>query len=390
MLPVSDRFADLIWDSHTVATKVEVLQAGAVVADLTELGVVLDGSVQASRSATQRTASLSIVDTDGTLSPSEANELFLPAGNELRLWRGVVFPDATQQEMVDGTDRELVPLGTFRFTNVDGDYPNVAFSQMYDRSWVISGAKLLNTTVIAAGTTVTDAIGTLLQAASPGVETNLPDTDEVVVEMIFEEESDPWDVCQQLAANLGMILYFDPMGVCSMREEPDPLADPIALVLNNEYEFFVENKNMLLGLTQAWEGVSYNAQVVVGENTSLAAPVRAVAYDLDPESPTQWNGNYGRRPAPIIRDEKIASVAQARLRARKELRSQLGLFQKLDLPSLVHPALEIGDILLINYVREQFRLTQLAIVDSLTIPMRATQSMQIETRSRQVTNVDDS
>lgn len=392
MWPVSERFKQTVADSHVVATKAEVLQGGNVIFDLTTAGAVVDGSVSVSRSAIQRTARLTLQDLDGTLTPTELGDLLTPAGNEIRLWRGVVFPDATAAEQDAGTDRELVPLGVFRFTSVKGTFPQVAIDEMYDRAWIVSGAKLEGVYSIAAGTVYSNAIETLLKKAYPEVVVRFPDTDEVTPLMTFEPEADPWEICQQLAANIGMRLFFDQLGTATMAPEPDPVEDPAVWTFDNAEIGFLGNeparRNLMLpGTSVDWDGTSYNAVIVSGENSSLTAPVRAVARDLDPKSPTKYGSAYNRRPL-FIRDEKVITVAQAQARARKELEQQLGLFQQLTIPALVMPAFDVADVIEVLYRREASEVAEAFVLDSLEIPLRATSNMTLNTRARQVVTLE--
>lgn len=369
MYAISDRFAAALPTSHRIAQRVEVLDGyNSVLVDLTQQGVFADGEVTASRSAIQRQARISLVDDGGTLTPDDIDELLTPAGNQIRLWRGVRFGDGTS---------ELVPTGTFRFTTTKVQNRRIQLDEMYDRSWIVSGARTENTYNVPKGSQIDQVIAQILTQAYPGVPMNLPDTDEVTNSMAFDADSDPWELAQQLAANLGMRLFFDPLGVVQMADEPDPDTDPVVWTFDD-----TDPNNMMLPTTeQSWIGNSYNMIVVTGENSSLPAPVRGVAKDNDPRSPTRYGGPYGRRLAPIIRDDTIASQAQANARAVKELRAQLGLFQQASIQSMVNPAFEVGDVV---YTSSPVSgINQYYIMDGFNVPMRAAGAQAIESRSRQ-------
>jgi hypothetical protein len=376
--PTSSRFSELIQSSHAIATKVEIVRDDVVIADLSALGVVVDGSVTASHSPVQRSGEVTLVDRDGTLTPSDLTDLLVPAGNQIRLWRGVQYPaqtDALLQE-VPTTTSELVPIGTFRFISTDLQFPKIDLHEVYDRAWVVQGAQLESVLTIAQGTPYVDAITNILQTAYPGVPTNFPDTDEVTSLMTFDAETDPWQVAQNLAANIGMRLFFDPMGVAQLVPETNPDTDPIVWTFDSTAPI----NSTLGGTTRNLFGGSSNAVVVIAENTALPAPLRAVAYDLDPLSPTRYGGPYGKRPT-FIRDEKIASQAQADHRAIYELQSLSGTHESLELLSLVNPAFEIGDIIQVYDPLRKVDCT--CIVDRIVCPLRAKTSMQISTRLRQ-------
>lgn len=378
MWSISQRFAATLPYSHTVVQRVEILQDDQVIADLTSMGVLVDGTVTVSRSPIQRSARLALVDRDGTLTPSAIDDLLIPAGRELRLWRGLVYNDATEAEVLAGTDRELVPLGTFRFTATQSQSGQITLNSVYDRAWIVQGALLEDTLSIAAGTLVTDAVALLLSAAYPSVITNFPTVDETTPLLVYDAYADPWGLAQELAANIGMRLFFDQLGVVQMKPEPDPQADPVAWTFDD-----ASAQSMLLpDLQQTWTGECYNSVTVVGENSTLPTPVRATVRDLEPTSPTRYGGSFGRRPMPLITDPQVGSAVQAEARARKELQAQLGIAQQVSFSSWCNPALDTADI---AYVSSPSRgVAQYFILDSLEVPMRGSQPMTIATRARQV------
>jgi hypothetical protein len=370
--PTTQQFQQTIAGDHEISVLAEVLVEGLPVAVLSDLGVVDGGAVDVASTEIRRTlTSFTVVDESGELTPSRAGDLLVPAGNELRLWRGAWLPD--------GSGSELAPLGVFRFTASSAAYPRVEL-RGYDRAWVIQGAKLEAPLTILAGTNYIDAVGDVLKAAwGQDLPTNFPSTDEVTPTMAFELEADPWAIGQTLAANLGLDLYFDPLGVCTMSPFPDPNAQRADWVFDDR-----DLQNLALpGLALDWDITdAVNAVVVIGENTSNPVPVLGRAVDSDPTSPTRYDGPIGRRPL-FIRDEKAATKSQATSRARKELGRRLGIPQRGAIPSLVNPAMDAGDTLLVNSPSRGFG--QLFIADRFTVPLRANQAMQVDTRARQVT-----
>ncbi len=196
--------------------------------------------------------------------------------------------------------------------------------------------------------------------------------------MVFDAGADPWAAAQELAANVGQRLFFDQLGTATMRPEPDPLADPVVWTFDD-----ADAENMLLpGLEQTWTGTSYNSVTVSGESTSLATPVRATVRDLEPSSPTRYGGPYGKRPMPLITDTKVATQPQAEARALKELQSQLGIAQQVRFSTWGHPALDVADVVYVASSAQ--RIAQYFILDSITLPLRGANAMDITTRARQV------
>lgn len=372
-LAVTDRFRRTVGASHTVAQRVELLVDGVVEADLTDAGVLVEGQVQASiRNAILRSASLSLLDETGLLVPNPATgagRALMPAGSELRLWRGIAYPNHPP---------ELLALGTMRFvvTSVRGRSMTL---ECYDRAWALSQAKALVATSIANGTNLVAAIRRLVNVAGgEWLDTNLPATDEVVPSMAIDVGQDLWALCQQLAANVGNRLYFDPMGTLTMTPEPDPGNDPVAWTLDEQ----ADDNLALPGAEVRWEGTGPNAVVAIGENSDNGQVWRGVAYDTDANSLTRYDGPYGRIHGDPVRDEKIASPTQANARARKELNANLGLIVSPSTTLLPNAALEPGDVLLTPMPSQGFGTW--AILDGFTMPLRADQPMPVQLRERHI------
>ncbi len=367
----TEKFQRAISRSHKVAQKVELLTQGGTV-DLTAEGIVVSGRVNVSSTETRRTMEVSFVDEDGLWLPFAVNDPLAPAGNEIRLYRGIDYQD--------GTSPELIPIGTFRFVTVNVPAPKVVLNG-FDRSYVVKANPISETFTIPNGTNVVTAIESILLRVYPTsiyqLERTMPDLDEVTNLMTVEIESDAWSLVQDLAANVGHDLYFNPKGQLVMLPVPDPATAVPVFEFNDNSE---DNMGMP-GINLNWDASDVvNRVVAIGENPDNSTVYRGEAKDTDPGSPTQYDGPFGRRTM-IIRDEKIASQAQAEQRARAELVKRLGIPQSLTIPSMVHPALEAGDVLRATS-NKLGGLTQVVIADSFPVPLRANEGMTIETRQR--------
>jgi len=278
----SARFDATIGRDHVVAAKAEVLQDGEPVADLTDLGVVVDGSVSVENADERRSGQLTLADADGALQPSDADALLAPTGTEVRLWRGITYPD--------GSGSELLPIATMRFVVTTAAWPTIDL-ELHDRAWAIAGAELEDDLTVPAGTNYLAAIMRILTAAwGPGLPTNFPDTDETTATMVLEAGANPWQLARELAANLGMVLWFDPMGVCQMTPEVDPTSVQPAWSFDDS-----DGGNLALpGMQAVWDGTTPNKIIVVGENTATGATYRGVWADNDPTSPTRSPGRCRR------------------------------------------------------------------------------------------------
>lgn len=371
----TSRFDDTISAGHVHATAVQILQGEDVIADLGPLGIVVDGNVSCAHAETQRTGSLSIVDLTGELSPQDADDLFSPVGNQIRLWSGIDYQD--------GSAPELLPILTGRYKATTADFPRIDLSAIDDRSFVVKGALLESVLTVALGSGLIDTIGVLIQAAYPGVPMNLPDTEELTNAMVFDVGADPWASALDMAANVEQRLFFDPMGVVQMVHEPSEGDSP-------EWVFDDDDAACMAlpGVAVTLGGEGYNSVTVISENSNLSGPLRSTARDNDPSSPMQYGGRFGKRPMAPIRDDKIASQAQCDARARQELQNQLGLVQQITIPCMFHPGWEVMDPLRVAISRRQLTGTppirsQFAILDAMTAPLRAG-AATITTRAKRV------
>ena len=378
MWPISPRFAALLADGHELAVKVEVL-AGPDADPVDITPYFTDGSLDVSRQAVRRSGTLSFADKgDGTaIIPTGPNSLLAPYGNELRIWSGLRFPDGTE---------EFVPVGTLRITKPVVRYPSVTV-ELSDRAWVVQGARFEDSYTIPSGTNVGEAIRAGLVACFPQAVTNFADVSDVTGQLIYDAAADPWDSFQQLAQGIGHQLYHDPLGTCVLAAEPDQVDVPPVWTYDGKpnaslpYDPQDWANLALYDQEHAWDtdGV-YNAVVATGESTDLAAPVRGVAYDSDPTSPTLYGGKFGKRPL-FWSSPLLLSAGQAELAARTMLQKQVGLAESLRIPAVPHPALECGDPILV--VRPELGINTLHLVDHFTLPLRAGGGAQtIDTRVR--------
>jgi hypothetical protein len=367
MRAVSTRFTDAIAVSHRMAVMLEVLSSGVVVqtlASVTAGTVTLDATA-----AIRGRLDITVVD-DGTLElvPLFATDVFAPYGNELRVSRGIRFPDGTT---------EMVTLGVFRINSTDiTDAAGTLTMQIAgtDRSARIADARFEDPTDITQGINVATQILNTVQAAYPDVTYSFSPTSTLTGHMTVEEGSDRWDLCQQFASNAAMVLYFDGDGTLILAPANESSTVPFSLTEGEG--------GLLLTSARRWTRENtYNRIIATGENTGVGTPVRGVSTDDNPTSPTYYNGPFGRVPK-FFASQFMTTTAQAQAAADSMLLRELGTTQSVNFGSIVLPHLEPNDVLRITRVRAG--IDEDHIVDSLTIPLSADQSMTGVTRATQV------
>lgn len=371
MWPVSDTFLSSVRASHTVVVSVEVWYDGAKVATLTPVS----GAVSIdSRRAVRRTLSLSLVDEDGTLVPDSRSTagVLTPYGSEIVAYRGVQYDDGST---------ELAPLGVFIVTDVsvsEGSGGREVGVSGSDRALRISRNRLTSAYSIAAGTATDTAIADLLRDRWADVSVDLPAMGATTpaVSIVPGADSDPWKSAVELAEAAGWDLAFDADGVVRARVIPDPAEDsPVAVYEDG-------SEAVLLEVARAWEtGDAYNGVIASSEGSDVDTPVRAEAWDDDPNSPTYRYGPFGQVPR-FYSSSLIRSSDQATTVAASQLQKELGRAETVEWSQIVNPAHDVLDV--VRIVRTGQALDALLVIDRLDVPLAASGTMKAVARVREV------
>lgn len=365
MLEMSPRLQRSLTGGGTVVTELEFYERGGE--DLVSIQdrLIIDGSVSASSTVIARNFSLTVVDRYGVLTPRDASDLFSPWGRyEVRIKRGMRFADGST---------ETVPLIHGRIEEVEGRWPEVQVSG-YDRMYSIAQYEFTRPYSLARGMNVADAIANIAENRwQRALVQDFVDTEDTIPLTVFEEGTSPADALDQLATGAGLTLFFDPLGVLTLINTPDPSTDPPVWD-------FVEGKRgtaLLSGLTRRTitEGAT-NGVVATGESTDNATPVRGEWWDTNPASPTYLQ-TFGPRPrrysSPLLKTN-----AQAVKAARTVGLNNLGLVDAIMFPALVIPGLEPWDVVYVE--RPEQNVADTHVLDQVTFQLRSAGSMNTQTR----------
>ncbi len=373
MRPVSDLFLETIPGSHRMVSRARLCtpdQEGTNPGPLATDGeplyplAVEDGDVLLNPAAQIRsTAALSVL---APWPATEFDQLFPNGGADLFLERGI--------ERGDGS-REWVSLGYHRLDKVrqrrapDGPITIDAS----DRMATIIDARLTEPRQYSAATTVRTIIEDLVLELFPAatlVLTGFGPDEQIGADQICERER--YTFLNDIAKSRGCTLYFDYAGRFVM--EPVPDYSGITPVWTIEHGA----RGVLIELSREISRESvFNAVVADGEQVGDAEPVHAVAYDLNPQSPTRWDGPFKQVPryysSSFLRTEEQALAA-----ATAMLRRSTGVPYVIDFNIVPNPALEPLDLVEVRYSNSL--RTELHVLDTLRIPMVARRSMTGTTR----------
>lgn len=364
------RFTEALTRGYKLCLVIQVLD-GATGDVLAELDTVENGSVTLDSSAAIRgRCELSIID-DGLrdLIPFTPQDMLAPYGNEIRLGRGIRYPDGTA---------EAISLGVFRLRNVNPDDTGSSTTihiTGLDRWSRITDARFEETWVIPAGTNVVEAIRLTVQATYPDCPLDLGTTNFTTPQRIGERGGDRGVFIQELATSIGSELYFDGTGTLVRR--------PIALATdNNRWTVSEGEGGALLRVGRPWDVERiYNKVITSGEPQDGSPPVCASAEDNNPFSPTFYGGKFGQRPRFYV-SQLITAQEQAALTSAGILAKSLGSSQQVTFDQMVDPTMEPGKV--VRIMRERLGLDEKHVLDTLTIPLAASESMPGRTRVTEV------
>jgi len=352
--PASANFLDALREPHVLYTRVVSTAPDTTVTELpvVEGAVTLDATVE-----TRARVELSVA---SPVAPRRTDGPLTPYGAWLDVYRGVRFADGST---------EAIRLGRFRIDSVDTDLAaGTVRVAGYDASVAMRDDKFLAPRTVVAGTTFAAAITALAQETIPGLAIELPAGASAAIATDMSFELERWQAIRELATAIGCEAYIDGDRKLIVRVPPPTASAPVWAV----------NAGPGGVLTAVAESLTreaaYNAVVATGEALDGDPPVRGVAYDTT--SPIAWGGPFGHNPR-FYSSPLLQTDAQALAAAQSILATGVGTQRAVDFSAVPNPALEPGDPITLTYPDGH---TETHIIDTLTIPLRATGAMSARTR----------
>lgn len=363
MRPVSEQFLSAIRGSHKMYSRVRVLTEFQTGVNPTGVDIpIISGSVSMSSNSDIR-SSVDVTTDGNDAFPQSTSELLTPYGNELFVERGVNLVNGTIEivsmgyHRIDSVEQSIAPDGPIRLT-------------AYDRMIAIKEAELVTPVVFYPGTSVSQIFNALILDVYPlaVIEFDDPAMSSTTLTSQQIVERKRYDFLYDLVTSFGKIMYWDHRGILVIKSAPSPT--------EVVWDVNAGANGVLISMSRTInrEGV-YNAVITLGESTGGTPPVRGEAYDLDPASPTFYNGSYGKVPM-FYSSSLITSVDQAAMAARELLTHTIGLPQVANFDAVPNPALEPLDPISINHADG----VDYHIIETLSIPLTAEESQQGTTR----------
>lgn len=368
MRPVSSGLAAAVLGSHRMAARARVVAPGQSGTDPDGTVIPIeDGDVQYDATADIR-ATLDLT-TDGTgWDPRPGAHTLQPYGNEIFVERGVE---------VSAGSIEWVSQGYYRIYEVEQDDAPSGPLRIAgrDRMSAIVDGRLTSPRQFKKAQMASAVITQLVQEVLPSAVVEFTATDQALGRDQVAED-DRRDFLQQIVDSLGAVWFFDYRGVLVVKPAPSLNAAPA-------FEVNAGPGGVLVSASRSIsrDGV-YNAVIASGEGADDTSPARAIAYDGDPSSPTYWNGPFGQVPefysSPLITTKASASAA-----AYTRMLKVKGLPYNVDLTAVPHPGLEPYDVIGVRYPG----FSERHILDKLTIPLTAKDTMAGTTRAQTTTQI---
>lgn len=299
--------------------------------------------------------------TDGQLSANLANRVT----RKLRLTMPKSLFPASSGDLLDPLETELVlwcgwragasPLYLWQVftgpvTAVSKDIGRSTFTlDAVDRVEQIIEDKFTTPVQSGAGALVTTRIKDLISDSQPGaVFGQFDETNAVTPALTWE--NDRAQAIDDLASGVGCYWYQLPDGSYTLRIIPwsgTTLSSPVTSLTQG-----VDLEQATI--TKSRTGI-YTICQVSGEPTNGSSPVSGTVSDVNPNSPTFFEGPLGRR---VLKSQKdsVSSVAQAESLAAQLLRRARTAITQVSTTSRYDPSLELGDT--VTIVTEDGSFTQ--------------------------------
>lgn len=358
---VTARYRKTVTESHKAVIKMQVrpLDLPDVLATMRLKG----GSVEWSRDdPIARSAEIEVVEDESgnALSGSDGADLFRAFLTDVQVWRGVEYPDHTQ---------EVESLALLKITDHTFD-AGVHTLTCFDPS-IRARQNLERNLAIAAGTPVKDAATALIQARAPTMALALPDTGDVTPQLMIADSANGWEEAWKLYRSCGFYLEVDRYGTA--------VATSVVAAPANVAEWTFAEDDRDVFATQPSRSLKHENvpnHIIVRGTAPNVSGVRGEAFDTDPDSPT-FVGRIGHI-IKTIPDERVTTNEQATRAAVLLLSRVLGTAEENEGEIVPNPAIVLDQTHRLD--RPSIGLQSMSLVDHLTFPLGIGDTMPIKWR----------
>lgn len=365
------QYRDALTRPHTVFNQIDVLdrQGDVLLSNLP----IIDGSVRATlNSRVARVLGLSVdrswfplasngsIDTGGPLTPF---------GNRIRASRGILYGDGSQA---------VFPVFYGRIEQVQMNRNGSVSVSANDLAADVVDAQFETPQSSIPANTISTEFRRLVADALPDAVFGTSDLTGVKIPPLAWQ-SDRAQALDDMSATVAMLWY--PLADGSFVQRLVPWTSPgqVAQVSLADGTGAAPGVNGSISdwtITVSRTGV-YNSVVFASERQDGTAPVFATVRDVTSGSPTNYLGNFGKKPL-LIQNQAALSQSQCLAAAQSALKAATAITQTWDPVAIVPDAsLELGDLIAMN--ADGAASTQ--VVVGFTLPLRESGDMSLSLRA---------
>ena len=323
--------------------------------------------------------------------PSFDSGALFPAGNEVKLFKGIRYADGTTEE---------VPLGRFLIEDLEvyredtpGTYVQI---NGRDRGGTISRAKFtapFSTALFTiSGLTLDKQLQALINFQVPNLTYNITPTTHVPAAMAFAIGDDPWASALALAAAGGYELFPDATGVIVARPTVNPInTSPSATYASGPDGIVTKIQRSLINTTVP------NVIVVESQGSGVTTPLVSYWWDSAVGSTTYYNATVPtpgsnmhslptRDPAATY-PVTVATISTQAARTQTQCDdialsagyATIGTIDTFDVKIRDNPAHDVDDVLVLQDP-EVWPNPTLYVVDKVIVQIDIAQELEIQGR----------
>lgn len=356
MLPSSAQYKNVLHTPHRRAAYIDVYDIDG---NIRQLGIpILEGTVTAN--LTNRVTRSTNFDLPDAYFPLDVNDVMSPYRAVVKIFAGTGYGDGTEEVFpvftgrVYQADRNANGSVTFRADDLAADVVACRFEQPVNS----------NTSAMAVS-----EIHRLILAAVPQATFGTDDVEDTLTPKLTWDE-DRGQALDDLSEAMGARWYSLGNGDFVIREFIYAVGTPV--------QTFADGPSGLMSAAQVTvtrDGTA-NSVVVVAERMDGTDPVRYVARDGNPSSPTLFGGPFGK-VVQVIKVQTPLSTTAAQKLARTQLAAATALTEQWTVDVVPDYTMEPGDTAHLEYRG----LETDQIIDAITYPLMTQRSMRLSCRS---------
>lgn len=346
---------------HARATEIRVLHGAE---DVTPAGGLPFTAGSVTGSLNQRVTRSASLTLPAEWYPDTAAGLLAPERAHLKIYTGIRYADLTT---------EMFPVFTGRVASVSVDW-GVCTLRGDDLGADVVAQRFSSPQASIAGSSTIGEIARFIADVLPGVPFDSGDViDQPTPHLVWDD--DRGRALDELAASVQGRWYFTGDGTATTRLYPYTDQVPVLRIADGEPDG--NGGGLISGAvrSRSRDGAA-NSVTVLSERIDGSAPVEVTARDMEPASPTYFEGLYGRVTA-VLRPQTPLGPAAAGALARRTLALTTALTDQWTVDTVPDATLEPGDVVLLEYRG----VASVQVIDSLTYPLTTDGVMRLSCRS---------